>query len=354
MNLHTIRGLVPQRLAVWLLAAAMLLPGASALASELDDLRRRVEILEGGKPGTPPVSADDEGFVATDQSGNDPRDFGSKFMPYYRYTKLDNDIEVNEMTLFGFFAFNARFGMTYELPLAKRLDYNISEFRSFKATNGCPPAVDPGTGLPPIGEGGAFAPFADLDCDGDEIGLGDLGLRFFVRPRQLEWTYGNDHNFTLIPVVEMTMPTATEDILGGESFILSPGIVPVFDLPFDEGPLSFAFFAMMNFFDFDAYKDDDRGRTERFRGRWFYMQPFSPPTDEMSFFDLSGLYMMTEFQPVYDFVQDHFSFWVGPEFGKIVYPGLVFYGKPGWGVDPSGSKGDRQWTFEFGFRYFFD
>ena len=84
------------------------------------------------------------------------------------------------------------------------------------------------------------------------------------------------------------------------------------------------------------------------------MQPLSKPTPEFSIFDTSGLYVMTELQPVYDFKQDHFSFWVGPEFGKVAKPGLVFYAKPGIAVDPSESKGDRQWTMEVGFRYFFD
>ena len=58
-------------------------------------------------------------------------------------------------------------------------------------------------------------------------------------------------------------------------------------------------------------------------------------------------------QPVYDFREDHFSFWIGPEFGKIMAPGHIFYVKPGFGIDPSKSKGDRKFTMEFGFRYFF-
>jgi hypothetical protein len=187
-------------------------------------------------------------------------------------------------------------------------------------------------------------------------GIGDLGLRFFLRPQSLEFSFGenNDKNFSILPTIEFSMPTATKDVLGGESFIVSPAIVAVFDAPFDSLPFSLGFFAMMNFYDFHAWKDESRGGTSRWRGRWFWMQPLSKPTPEFSLFDTSGLYVMTELQPVYDFKQDHFSFWVGPEIGKVVKPGLVFYAKPGIAVDPSKSKGDRQWTFEAGFRYFFD
>ena len=128
----------------------------------------------------------------------------------------------------------------------------------------------------------------------------------------------------------------------------------MFDSPATKPPLGLGFFAMMNFYDFDAWKDDDRDDTSRYRGRWFWMQPLSMPTPEFSLFDTSGLYVMTEFQPIYDFEEDHFSAWIGPEFGKIAQPGHVFYAKPGFGIDPSASKGDRDWTFEVGYRYFFE
>ena len=102
------------------------------------------------------MAAGDEGFTSDDASGNDPREFSSKFMPYYRYTELENDLEVNEFTLFGFFAFNARFGMTYEWAVAKEVDYSdVDEFKQFQAGGG-----GGGGGLPPIGPnpggGGGF------------------------------------------------------------------------------------------------------------------------------------------------------------------------------------------------------
>lgn len=135
--------------------------------------------------------------------------------------------------------------------------------------------------------------------------------------------------------------------------ILSPGFAVVFDSPLPGIPFGLGFFAMMNFFDVDGFKSDDREKTRRFRGRWFWMQPFSKPTPEYTVFDLSGLYLMMELQPVYDFEEDHFSFWIAPEIGKVVKPGHVFYVKPGFGVDPDEDEGDRKFTLEVGFRYFF-
>ena len=97
-------------------------------------------------PGNIQAAEGDEGFVAADASGNDPRDFGSKFLPYYNYMELENDIEVNSFTLFGFFAFNSRFGLTYELPLAQEIDY--SDVEGFQNLIGDVPNIgpDPGAG----------------------------------------------------------------------------------------------------------------------------------------------------------------------------------------------------------------
>jgi hypothetical protein len=83
------------------------------------------------------------------------------------------------------------------------------------------------------------------------------------------------------------------------------------------------------------------------------MQPLSMPghvkypvDDSWQVFNLAGLYLLTEFQPVYDFREDHFSFWVGPELGKILKDGVIAYAKPGIGVNPDEDEGDRKFTFE--------
>ena len=64
-----------------------------------------------------------------------------------------------------------------------------------------------------------------------------------------------------------------------------------------------------------------------------------------------GIYLLPEVQPVYDFEEDEFSFWVAPEIGKML-PWGAAYVKPGFGIDNS-EDSDRDFTFEIGFRYFF-
>ena len=281
---------------------------------------------------------------ATVKTGTDPRDFSSKLMPYYLYTELENGIKVNQMNFFGMHAFTGRFAMTYDIPLAKKIDY--SDLGAFRTLSG---GIPSGSGFGEVPSGGV--PFDDLDPDGDVIGMGDISLRFFLRPEQLEWSYddgntmGKKKGISLMPLVELLFPTATEDVLGGEAMIVSPGFVIVADVPGD-APFGIGFVAMMNFFDFDVFKDDSRGSTSRWRGRWFWMQPLSKPGPDLT----DGLYLLTEFQPVYDFNTSDFDFWIGPEFGKAMEWGAV-YAKPGWGVDTETE--DRDFTFEVGFRYFF-
>ncbi len=294
-------------------------------------------LQDGGAP------ADDDGMVK-DDTGTDPRDFSSKFMPYFLYTKLENDVTVKQMNLFGMYAFTTRFAMTYDLPIAKQIDY--SDLDAFQMMTG---GIGPGSGFGEVPSGGV--PLGSLDPDGDVVGMGDLNLRFFLRPPELEWSFddgnsmGKKKGISLMPLMEMTFPTATEDVLGSESFILSPGFVVVTDIPGDP-PFGLGFFAMMNFLDFDAFKDDSRQSTTRYRGRWFWMQPLRKPGPGM--FD--GLYMLTEFQPVYDFMESDFDLWIGPEFGKAMPWGAI-YAKPGWGIDTEPE--DRDFTFEVGFRYFY-
>ena len=274
-----------------------------------------------------------------DATGTDPRGFGNKLMPYYRYAEAKNGLEIQQFVLFGMFGFTPDFAMTYEWPLAKRVDYEDL------LPGGIPPGGDP-----PFPPGGVPGP--DLDPDGDETGMGDLNLRFLFKPKGWNGTWGwedemnPNKGWSIMPLIETTLPTATDDALGGEAWILSPGFAIVSDLP-GGPPFGLGFIAAMNFFDFDAFKDSSRDKVRRFRGRWFWMQPLTKPGENI----LDGLYILTEFQPIYDFETDDFSFWVGPEFGKIIKDGLIIYGKPGWGVDPEPQ--DREFTFEIGVRYFF-
>ena len=108
----------------------------------------------------------------------------------------------------------------------------------------------------------------------------------------------------------------------------------------------------MNIYEVDIFKESGRGDINHYIGRWFVQLPINKK---------HKLYLLTEFQPVYDFENDdHFSFWFGPEFGKAFAPskgmfrnGGAVYVKPGLGVGPDEEFGDRDWTVEVGFRVFF-
>ena len=270
------------------------------------------------------------------QTGTDPRDFAPKFMPYYRYTELENGLEDNMLTLFGLYAFTPKFAMTYEIPVGLNRDVGGTDLKQPDGTCG-PPGdgeIAPGPGLPPtpIPAGG--------DCD--KTGVGDMNLRFMYRT---DWdALGGDW----LIGTQIDFPTASDEKLGSESLNFGPMVAYVKDLDFYPAPGAFA--AMMNFYFFDAFKDNSREDTSMYVGRWYVMLPLSKPGPGL----LDGTYMLPEFQPIYDFEDEHFSFWVGPEFGKMLAPGNIVYLKPGWGVDPDEDKGDRDFTFEIGWRYFMD
>ena len=101
----------------------------------------------------------------------------------------------------------------------------------------------------------------------------------------------------------------------------------------------------MNFYQFDIWKDEGRPSQSMYIGRYFVMLPINKK---------HKIYLLPEFQPIYDFENDHFSFWVGPEIGKMFGPGRIGYIKPGFGVGVDDPAGDREWTLEIGVRIFLD
>ncbi len=289
-----------------------------------------------------------EEAVYVDQSGNDPRDFRNKFMPYYRFTELRNGLQAHEWVMFGFWAITPRLGMTYEIPI-KYVDASEAIPGGFSLN---PPGP---IGGPPIpGFGGRVGP----DIDAHQAGLGDTILRFFYRPEATEWQSsftwgprkGEKSGGAFMPILETTLPTNTDDLLGSDTWVLSPGFVVVQDTP------TFGFIAAMFFYDFNAIKSSDESYVSRFRARIFWLQPFSKPGPNL--FD--GMYMMPEFQPIYDMREGRFSMWIGPEFGKIMkmddHPTIdtiSVYAKPGWGWAPHDVGGDREFSMEIGVRVAF-
>ena len=268
--------------------------------------------------------------VAQD-TGTDPRDFKPKFMPYYRYTELENGLENQALTMFGLYAFTPKFAMTYEVPLGYKNDVTDTDLNNGDDTCG-PGAFIPGPGLPPID-----IPGVQGNCQ--ETGMGDMNLRFMLR------TGTEALGGEIMWALQVDLPTATQNFLGTEQVKLGPSFIYVRDIPKWPGPG--AFFAAMNFYFFDVFGEDDKPSTNMYVGRWFVMLPLSAK---------HKIYALPEFQPIYDFENSHFSFWVGPEIGKMIGDDgkNVIYLKPGWGVDPDFTQGDRDFTFEIGWRYFMD
>jgi hypothetical protein len=253
-----------------------------------------------------------EKAVQEDQTGTDPRSFSDKWMPYYRYTELENGMIQQDVTAFGTIGFSSRVGMFFEVPLA--------QYRDFSDMPGFPPGAE-----------------------NRAIGMGDIDLKFLWRPKSTEFSYGKEGkmNASLLLGTDYVLPTATDDALAGDAFLFAPIVAFVWDMPFH------GFVAALNLYYFDVYKKDSTPETSRYVGKWFYMQPLTPPGPWWG-----GFFLLPEFQPIYDFETDDFSLWIGVELGKMLAPGRIAYIKPGWGIDNS-EPTDRKSSFEVGFRWFF-
>jgi len=253
-----------------------------------------------------------EEAVQEDNTGTDPRAFSDKWTPFYRFTELENGATQQSMTAYGTLGFSPRVGMFYEVPLSVHTD--LSDV----------------AGLPP-------------GTDQESIGMGDIAFTFAIKPKAWEWKYGKDgkKQGNVMWGTDLTFSTATDDAAGGNSFLFAPLVAVVLDMPFH------GFFAALNLYYFDVFKDDSAPATSRYVGQWYYMQPLSRPGTWYG-----GLYLLPEFQPIYDFETEDYSSWFGLEIGKLAGEGKIAYIKPGWGIDNS-EPTDRKTTFEAGFRWFF-
>jgi hypothetical protein len=246
-----------------------------------------------------------EKAVQEDKTGTDPRAFTDKWTPFYRFTELENGLIQQSLTAYGTLGFSPRVGMFYEVPLSVHTD------------------------LPGPAQ--------------ESIGMGDIKLTFAVKPKAWEWTYGKDgeKQGNVMWGTDLTFSTATDDVAGGNSFLFAPMVVVVLDMPF------YGFLAALNLYYFDVFKGDSAPKTSKYVGRWYYMQPLTKPGPWYG-----GLFILPEFQPIYDFETNDYSSWFGLEIGKVAGEGKIAYIKPGWGIDNS-EPTDRKSTFEAGFRWFF-
>lgn len=253
-----------------------------------------------------------EKAVQEDKTGTDPRAFTDKWTPFYRFTELENGLTQQSLTAYGTLDFSPRVGMFYEVPLSVHTD--LSDVAG----------VPPGTDL-------------------ESIGMGDIKFTFVVKPKAWEFTYGKngEKQGNVMWGTDFTFPTSTDDASGGDALLFAPMVVIVLDMPFH------GFFAALNLYYVDLFKDDSAPKTSKYVGRWYYMQPLTKPGPWYG-----GLFILPEFQPIYDFETNDYSSWFGLEIGKVAGEGKIAYIKPGWGIDNS-EPTDRKSTFEAGFRWFF-
>ena len=289
---------------------------------------RGAEMLESVAP------ADTAGAEAggVEENGTDPRDLTAKFMPYYRFNKIDNGLKSHEATLFGMIPVpigkllgneEYKWGVTFEFPTLKYVDAS-------EPVAGALSRVPPGTEI--ALDNGISAP---IGRDTKVWGIGDLNTRLIAPIWQGE-VFGKPVG--VLTGAELWWPTASDDLLGTGKWQIAPHLTAVIDLAKAKG----IFLASMNFWRTSFAGDGDRDDIELYVGRHFLNIPFGQ----------TGYYLLAELQTIADLEGNgDWEIWIGPEVGRVLAPGRILYGKPGLGIDPDADE--RKWSFELGYRHFF-
>ena len=224
--------------------------------------------------------------------------------------------------------------MTYEMPIAKRIDYgDVDDFQELGLESGLGSGLFSSGGVAANGVGGRRRYGRHRRSrPSDLLQAGILGVEERGRCQSHHHAgLGND------------LPSCRGGRTRSQTLIVSPAVVYVQDVKL----LSPGFIAAMNFLDIDAWRDESVEGTFRYRGRWFLMQPLSRPGPKLT----DGFYLLPELQPVGTSMRKSSRSGSLPSFGKILAPGRIAYLKPGVGIDPE--PNERDYTMEIGFRWFF-
>ncbi len=269
-------------------------------------------------------------------NGTDPGSLGLKYMPYYRYTELDNGvIDSDALTLFTMvpIPITPFTALVFEWPVSKYRDYSAL-FTPTGELIGDPEGAAPGLpGGVPLIEGVAGPRLLRQNVHG----FGDFRIRLIqgvgkVQSLKTIFLAGGD----------IVMPWASDYTLSAGAYQLAPMFAHVTNF----NPLSFL--AVLHFYFFDVAQ-----------GTW-KDEPFAQDADigfylARIFFQKawkSGYYFLPEAQVIYDTKVDEggFSLWIGPEVGAVLGngPAITAYIKPGFGISPD--PGERKWSVELGIR----
>ncbi len=289
----------------------------------------------------------EEGAPAAEKvqdNGTNPASMGFKFMPYTRFTELENGVTSSDvLTLFAMIPLPVTpfTAITIEWPVQKTFDASAVVVDILNGD------LDPGEGIPcaPPSCGGN-RPFPELPIETvaagfDQSGVGDLGFRL-LQGLKMFGKPGEGMTTVLIGGFQLNTPTASAPVLGEEKWEIAPLFAHIHNF----SARSFLAFMHLYFFDFadkngisELHKDSE---VSFYMGRYFFQYAWTE----------SGWYLLPELQVVYDDNSvDEWSAFFMPEVGKSFKAGsmgITAYVKPGWGVSPD--PAERRFGVEMGIR----
>jgi hypothetical protein len=306
---------------------------------------------QGGGGGAPEEGEAAEGEEVQD-NGTNPASFGFKFMPYYRYTELNNGVKsIENLTLFALIdlpkisPFSA---LVLEWPVSKTFDGGaLAEgFLTNLPTPESPELPEGAIPIPcgpPICAAPRVLPVQGLARGFDITGVGDFRLRYLQGIKMFPGKKPGASTVLMVGLDVMT-PAASDPILGDETWYGSPIFAHIHNL----NPESFFAFLHFYFFDWAEKSGADPLNQDKkigfYMGRFFFQKAWSK----------SGYYMLPEMQVIYDNESENdWSVMFMPEFGKSFAAGsnlgMTAYIKPGWAIDGP-DAGERRFSVEFGIR----
>lgn len=299
---------------------------------------------EQGAGGSPEGGgAEGEEGEEVQDNGTNPASFGFKFMPYYRYTELNNEVKsIEDLVLFALIdlpmisPFSA---LVLEWPVRKTMDFGSLAENFLVGIQEIPliPCAPPTCG------GDLPAPPPEAIARGFDIsGVGDFRLRYLQGIKMIPGEKPGRNTVLMVGLDVMT-PAASDPILGDETWYGSPIFAHIHNLD----PTSF--FAFLHFYFFDWAEKSGADPINQNKDIGFYMGRF--------FFQKAwpklGYYLLPELQVIYDNESaNDWSVMFMPELGKSFAAGnlgLTAYIKPGWAIDGP-DPAERRFSVEFGIR----
>jgi hypothetical protein len=313
-----------------------LLYSVMSIADDMVAANGQEAVAEQGEP-----PAQGEGGGEVQDNGTNPASMGFKFMPYYRYTELNNGIKsIDALTLFTLLPFkpiSPFSAFVLEWPVMKSFDggavaEDILRDIADGAENGVLPCGPPTCAAPRI------FPIEGIARGFDITGVGDFRTRYLQGIKMFQGKKPGASTVLMVGV-DVMMPAASDPILGDETWYGSPIFAHIHNL----NPESFFAFLHFYFFDWTAKSGTENKDIGFYMGRYFFQKAWSK----------AGYYVLPELQVIYDNESaDDWSVMLMPELGKSWRAGglgMTGYIKPGWAIDGP-DEAERRFSVEFGIR----